>query len=144
MAFQKVEVPVGSYIGWGTKPKQYVEGEVTDYDIAGGSDFAGNPCPLLEVVLTRPAASFTKDGDRTNYAPGETVLLTCGQVSLKKAVKKAELEKGNLVNITLVSLDRTANGTVKVFQVQVDRDHTPTQSAAKGDSADDDSEEPPF
>jgi len=51
MSWETVEVPRGSYIGWGTKPGQQVTGRITDYDPTGATDFAGEPVPHLEVEL---------------------------------------------------------------------------------------------
>lgn len=149
MAYKKVEVPVGSFVGWGKKRGQYVEGKVLDYDPQGGTDFAKKPCPLLEVELTKRAASFDQDNNRTDYDPGETVMLTCGQANLKKSIKAAArdgLKPGNLIRIELVSFEKVPNGTVKVFEIQVDRDHEDKTASSKSDDDDDqgDDDEPPF
>lgn len=91
--WQKIEVPRGSYVGWGNKRGQHVTGTVTDYDVTGGSDFNGNACPQLDVELTERAASFDKEGNRTNFEVGELVSVTCGLTVLKKMVKSAEPKK---------------------------------------------------
>lgn len=144
MAWETVDVPRGAYIGWGNKSGQHVTGEVLDYDVTGGTDFNDDPCPQVEILLTERAASFNKEGDRTNYEPGEQVVLSCGQVSLKRAVKKADLKPGNLVKITLDSLAKTARGTVKEFSIQVDRSHTPSgKPEAKADSSSGESSDEP-
>lgn len=150
MAFQKVEEPAaGTYVGWGDKKGQYVEGKVLDYDEQGGTDYAKKPCPLLEIELTRRAASFNKAGDRTNYEPGETIMLTCGLTNLKKYIKKVDREvgikRGNGIRIELTGFERVPDGTVKLFEVQMDKSTEATSSdseARDGEPADDD--EPPF
>ena len=50
----------------------------------GGTNFAGDVCPQLSVELTEPAASFTKDGARTDFAAAELVVLNCGQGSRRR------------------------------------------------------------
>lgn len=149
MAWETIEVPRGAYIGWGTRSGQHVTGEVLDYDPTGGTDYNDDPCPQLEIELTERAASYNKAGDRTNYEPGELVVLTCGQVSLKRAVKKADLKAGDLVKITLENLVRVANGEVKEFGIQVDRSGGGSSKVKSGKAADDggsaaDDDEPPF
>lgn len=151
MAFQKVDEPAaGTYVGWGNKKGQYVEGIVVDYDESGGRDYAKKPCPLLEIELTRKAASFNKDGDRTNYDPGETVMMTCGLANLKKYIKKVDREvgikRGNGIRIELTGFERVPDGTVKLFEVQMDKSTEATTSSdnGHGSSAADDDDEPPF
>lgn len=139
--WETVEVPRGAYIGWGTKKGQHVTGKVLDYSPDGGSDFNGNPCPTLSVELTEDAASFNKDGDRSDHKAGEIVQLNAGQVSLKRALRAADPNTGDLVKITLENLAKTDRGTVKEFGIKIAR------SAAKPKPdlkvvADDD--EPPF
>jgi len=120
--WEPIDVPRGAYIGWGTKPGQHVTGKVTNYEASGGTDFAGSPCPALEVELTDPAASFNKDGERTDHDPGATVKITAGQVSLRRAVQKANPRPGDLIKITLDGMAKTASGgTVKEFGIQIDR-----------------------
>jgi len=123
--FEDVVVPHGSFIGWGDYPGQFVTGKVLDYDPRGGTDFNNEVCPQLTVELVEPAASFNKQGDRTDYQAGELVLLTCGLVSLKRAIKAADPTPGDVVKILLDSLERTPNGTVKVFKLQIARGAAP-------------------
>ena len=139
MAFEEVEAPVGTFISWGNKKGQKVIGKILDYDETGGNDFGNNPCPLLEIELTEKAASITKDGERTDYPPGEIVMLSCGQASLKRKVKRADLKRGNLVHIELADLLKVSNGTLKEFNVSVDR-----STSAASDSSDADDDDPPF
>lgn len=150
MAYQKVEPPpAGTFIGWGNRAKQFVEGVLIDYDETGGRDYSKKPCPLLEIELTRKAASFNKELERTDYDPGEVVMLTCGLANLKKYVKKVAregLEPGNLIRIELVSFEKVPDGTVKIFEVQVDRSVKAKKPSgrASDDDGDGGDDEPPF
>jgi hypothetical protein len=138
----EVEVPRGPFYGWGTHPGQQIVGKVVNYDETGGTDFAKEVCPSLEVVLLEPSDSYNKAGDRTAHEAGETIQLNCGQVSLKRAVTRAELEHGDLVKITLANIAEIKGGrTVKEFSISIIR-------AADANGAefsdDEDDEEPNF
>lgn len=149
MAFQKVEVPAGAYMGWSSsKPGQIVEGKLVEYDERGGSDFAKNPCPLVVLTLTRKAVSVNKENERTDYAPGDELSVTCGLANLKKSIKKADrdfgLARGMGIRIELERFEKVPDGKVKVFDVQVDPSTAIGDGhAASGGGADDD-DEPPF
>lgn len=119
--WEDVEVPRGAFISWGNQPGQHVTGKVLSYLPTGGTNFKGEPCPQLAVELIEPAASISKEGERTDYPAGELVVLNCGQVSLQRAVQVATLNNGDLVKITLSNLAKTQNGTVKEFEIKVAR-----------------------
>ena len=119
--WEEVEVPRGAYISWGDKVGQHVTGRVLDFDEQGGTDFNGNPCPQVSIELTAAAASINKQGQRTDYPAGELVVLNCGQVGLKRAVRAASLGSGDLVKIELVNLVKVDKGTVKEFSIKVAR-----------------------
>ena len=119
--WETVDVPRGAFISWGEQTGQHVTGKILDYDPAGGTDFNNNPCPQLSVELIEPAASINKQGVRTDYPAGELVVLNAGQVSLKRAVKAADPNPGDLIKITLSNLVRTTNGTVKEFDIKIAR-----------------------
>lgn len=148
MAFQKVEVPAGNFMGWSnSKPGQIVEGKILDYSESDGRDYAKAPCPLLTVELTRKATSVNKEGERTVYEPGDELSITCGQSNLKKSIKKADrdfgLKRGYMVHVELDHFEKVPDGTVKVFEVQVDTSTaTDDDRHDSGSSAEDD--EPPF
>jgi hypothetical protein len=137
----EVEVPRGAYLGWGSNPGQQVVGKVMHYDETGGTDFNKEVCPSIELSLLEPADSFNKAGERTTFEAGETVQLNCGQVSLRRAVSRAELLAGDLVKIALVNLATIKGGrTVKEFSISVIR-----ADAANGvDFVDNDDDEPDF
>jgi hypothetical protein len=123
--WEEVDVPRGAYIGWGNQPGQCVVGKVVNYDPTGGTDYNDDECPSLELELTQAADSFNKEGQRTTYEAGETLQLNCGQVSLKRAVRRAALKSGlksgDLVRITLVNLAKSGRGKspVKEFAIAV-------------------------
>ncbi|MDN6798156.1 MAG: hypothetical protein L0L50_02435, partial [Propionibacterium sp.] len=123
--FEDVVVPHGSFIGWGEYPGQHVTGKVLDYAPRGGTDFNNEVCPQLTIELVEPAASFNKQGERTDYPAGDLVLVTCGLVSLKRAIKAADPSPGDVVKILLETLERVPNGTVKVFKLQIARGAAP-------------------
>lgn len=142
--WETVEVPRGAYLGWGAKKGQHVTGKVLDYSPDGGTNFAGEPCPSATIELTEDAASFNKDGERTDYPAGEIIQLNAGQVSLKRALRAADPAPGDLVKITLVNLAKTEKGTVKEFDIKIARGAggAAKPKAAQADPVDDD--EPPF
>jgi hypothetical protein len=161
MAFQEVEVAYGNYIGWGQKAGQHVTGWVSDFSETDGTDFDGNQCPVVEVVLQLKAASFNKEGERTNYEPGDTVHITAGSKNLAKAVRKAALDfgplRGKLIRIELTGLVAVDKGKAKQYKVSVDPTNVKKFGSGGGsggegkadtggfDSDDDaDDDEPPF
>jgi hypothetical protein len=140
--WEEIEVPRGAYIGWGNKAGQHVTGKVLEYSLDAGSDFNGNSCPTLAVELTEKAASFNKDGDRTDHEAGELIQLNAGQVSLKRALRAADPSPGDLVKIELQSLIKTDKGTVKEFGIKIARGAGSTVKPVA--PADDDFDSPPF
>lgn len=136
--WKTIEAPAGSYIGWGNRKGQYVEGEVTDYSPDGGTDFTGARCPQLGIRLTEKAASFNKTGERTDFSPGAAVQITCGQVKLKAVILKTDPKPGDLIRVELADVIKTANGnTLKDFIVKIAES---SPAANNGDDGD----EPPF
>lgn len=119
--FETVDVPRGAFISWGPYVGQSVVGRVLDFDPSGGTDFNDKPCPQLQVELIEPCKSISKDLEVTDFAKGELVMLNCGQTSLKRAVKVAALESGDIVKIELVNLVKVDKGTVKEFGIKVAR-----------------------
>jgi hypothetical protein len=142
--WETVEVPRGAYIGWGTKKGQHVTGKVLDYQPEGGTDFNGNACPSAAIELTEKAASFTKDGDRSEHQAGELVQLNAGQVSLKRALRAADPKPGDLVKITLINLAKTDRGTVKEFDIKIARGAGGSAASAPAAATEVDDDEPPF
>lgn len=142
--WETITAPAGSFIGWGTKAGQHVTGRVVDYAIDGGTDYDGNKCPLLAIELTEPAASFNKDGERTDIEPGEIVQITAGQVKLKAQIRKADPSPGDLMKIELMAVERTASGrTLKDFDLKIARG-AGGSSKPSAAAVDDDSDAPPF
>ena len=127
--WEDVVVPQGTFIGWG-EVGQRITGYVVDYDETGGSDFNGEPCPLVVVELTEDATNFRDKGTtRETIKAGEFVTVTCGQAGLKRAVRAAALENGNLVRITHDGTYKASKGEGKSFKVQVNRAPRPSVSA---------------
>ena len=140
--WEEIDVPRGAYIGWGNKPGQHVTGKILEYSIDGAADFYNKPCPALTIELTEPAASYNKEGDRTDHAPNELVQLSAGQVSLKRALRAADPNPGDLVKITLENIIKGAgknNGDVKEFGIKIARG-----AASKPAAAETDDDLPPF
>jgi hypothetical protein len=142
--WETVEVPRGAYIGWGSKKGQHVTGKVMDYSPEGGTDFNQNPCPSATIELTEDAASFNKDGDRTDIPAGELVQLNAGQVSLKRALRAADPSPGDLIKITLVNLAKTDKGSVKEFDIKIARGAGGKVTTKAAPAAEVDDDEPPF
>lgn len=145
--WEEIDVPRGAYIGWGATPGQHVTGIVRDYSVDGGTDFNEKPCPQLEVELTEPAASFNKAGERTDIEAGETVQLSCGQVSLKRAVRAANPAAGDEIKVKLTQLVKVPKGQVKEFGIQIKRGAAPVSvpaAAAADDPWGAGGDQPPF
>lgn len=119
--FEPVTVAAGAYIGWHDQPGQVVTGKVIDYQQAGGQDFNGGACPLLVLELVEPASSFSKDGTRTDFNAGDMVTITAGQANLRRNVLAAQPSAGDVIRITRTANAKTANGTAKLFEIQIAR-----------------------
>ena len=120
--WENIEAPSGSFIGWGSTAGQHVTGRVVEYAIDGGTDFNGGRCPLLSIELTEPAASFNKEGQRTDHETGAIVNITAGQVKLKSVIRTADPVPGDLVKVELTGVSRTASGnTLKEFGLKIAR-----------------------
>lgn len=133
--WEDVVVPQGTFIGWG-EVGQCITGYVVGYDEQGGTDFNKNPCPQLVIELTQECTNYrdllAKVPTKETIEAGEFVTLECGLASLKKAVRAAVLEVGNLVRITHDGTYKADKGTGKSFKVQVNR--APRPSAPSADS----------
>ncbi len=119
--FEHVDVPAGSYVGWGPNPGQVVTGKVLSFDAAGGTDFNGGACPQVSMELLEPAVSINKQGDQTQFPAGDLVVISGGQANLKRALNAANLSTGDVVKITYSSTTRPATGPGKLFDVAVAR-----------------------
>lgn len=120
--WEEIDVPRGAYIGWGNNAGQNVTGKVLEYAPTGGSDFNSNPCPQLAIELIEDAESYNKAGQCFKHAAGDIIQLTCGQVSLKRAVMAADPNPGDLVKISLEGIVNLQGGnTVKEFGIKIAR-----------------------
>ena len=141
--WETIEAPSGSFIGWGTKKGQHVTGRVVEYAIDGGTDFNGGKCPLLSIELTEKAASFNKEGERTDHEAGSLVNITAGQVKLKSVITRADPSPDDLIKVELTGVTKTANGnTLKEFDIKINR--SGGKVAPKAAAAEVDDDEPPF
>lgn len=131
--FETIETPAGAFIGWHDTPGQVVTGKVVDYDQQGGQDFAGHVCPQVTLELVEPASSFNKAGDRSDFAAGEFVTITAGQANLKKGIIAARPEVGDILRVTHSTNANTANGTAKIFEIQIARIGGQQQEQAQPD-----------
>lgn len=124
-----VVVPQGSYIGWG-EVGQRVTGYVISYSDTDGSDFNGESCPQVVLQLTEGCTNFrdlrSKTPTKETIAAGEFVTVECGLTSLKKNVRSAALDVGNLVRITYDGTFMADKFEGKSFKVQVSRSARPS------------------
>jgi hypothetical protein len=118
--WEDIEVPQGTYIGWG-EIGQTITLEVVSYGDTAGTDFNGNPCPQLVGTLIMDAINYRK-GIRETLAKGGFVTVQCGQANLAKGIRAAAVEPGNLVRIKFEDTYETTKGTEgKAFKVSVNR-----------------------
>lgn len=143
--WETIEAPSGSFIGWGAKKGQHVTGRVVEYAMDGGTDFNGGKCPLLSIELTDKAASFNKEGERTDHEPGSLVNITAGQVKLKSVITRADPTPGDLIKVELTGVTKTANGnTLKEFDIKIARGAGGKVAPKPAAAAEVDDDEPPF
>lgn len=143
--WETIEAPSGSFIGWGTRKGQHITGRVVEYAIDGGTDFNGSKCPLLSIELTDKAASFNKEGERTDHEPGSLVNITAGQVKLKSVITRADPSPGDLLKVELTGVTKTANGnTLKEFDIKIARGAGGKVAPKAAAVAEVDDDEPPF
>lgn len=129
--WEEVEVPQGTFIGWGTQPGQTVTLKVHDFSNDGGTDFNDKPCPRIIGELTEPADSYKEKGTvKVNLPAGELVTLNCGQANLARNVRAAQPEPGDMIRITFASLEKGTRGDIKIFKTQIAR---ATHAPADGD-----------
>ena len=76
-----------------------VSGTITK--VYPGTDFNGNPCPVLDLV--------TEDGERT---------LSCGQANLKAQVVAIKPKVGETIKVTFDHEEKAALGMRKVFVIE--------------------------
>ena len=115
-----------------------------DYQPEGGTDFNQNPCPSATIELTETAASFNKDGERSEHEAGSLVQLNAGQVSLKRALRAADPSPGDLIKITLINLAKTDKGSVKEYDIKIARGAGGKVATKAAPAAEVDDDEPPF
>lgn len=132
MEFVKVEIPQGTFIGWGKKG-QIVTVKVASFDPTGGTDFGGKPCPLLVGELVEACDNYKDKGttlERLNA--GELVSVTAGQANLKRGLLAADPTPGDVVRMSFTDTYKTANGEGKVIEVAIARGATPDADSLVG------------
>lgn len=142
--WEDVDVPQGAYMSWASRPGQRVVGLVIDYEPHEGRDFADQPCPLITLRLRDATYAVNKDGDRRDFAADEMIMVNCALVNLKKAVKFANLERGNLVDIHFYDVTKVDKGDAKQFKVRVMRKPSQDHQRATVTSGAPQTDDPPF
>jgi hypothetical protein len=132
-ATDEVAVPQGTFVGWG-EVGQIIVGEVVLYSDDGGSDFNGEPCPLVVLTLTAPAATFRDKGaTREALSIGELVSITAGQANLRRKLIAAGPTPADVVRIEYTGNFKTKNGEGKDFKVQIARRSAPEPAVSLSD-----------
>lgn len=139
--WEEIEVPKGSFMSWADRPGQSITGRVVEYAPTGGTDFNDDPCPQVVLEITRDAYSVNKQGERYDYATGDLVTVNAGLSNLKKAVRRADPEPGDLLDIAFTDTEKADKGTVKIFRVRIARGAGKAPAARAAAPA---QSEPPF
>lgn len=120
--YKTVEVPRGTFIGWGLKPGQVVSVKVVSFDPTGGSDANDKPCPQLVGTLLEAADSYRDQGTTLQRIDaGEMVTVTAGIANLKAGLLAADPKPGDYVRMEFVDTYKTTKGTGKEIKVQIAR-----------------------
>lgn len=120
--WEDVQVPRGTFVGWGLKPGQKMTAKVLTYGEAEGRDFNGEPCPQIVAELVEPFTNYRDKGTTVEeLAAGELVSITCGQANLRRTVRAASLEPGNLFQLAFTDTFKAEKGDGKVFEMKVNR-----------------------
>jgi hypothetical protein len=118
--WEDIEVPQGTFIGWG-EIGQTITLEVVSYGDTAGTDFNGNTCPQLVGTLIMDAINYRK-GEREKIAKGAFVTIQGSQASLRSAMRSADLRPGYLARIKFEGTYKTTKGTDgKAFKISVNR-----------------------
>lgn len=120
--WEEVEVPRGAYMSWGNTAGQSITGKALSYDETGGTDANDKVCPQLQLELVENTYAENKLGEKSPLTAGELVVLNCGLVSLKRAVRAAAIDPGDIVKIELTNITPLpGNKTVKEFGIKIAR-----------------------
>jgi hypothetical protein len=130
--FQKIEIPQGTFIGWGRKGQQ-VTVKVASFDPTGGKDFNGATCPQMIGTLTDDCTNYKDKGaTEETLKAGEMVTVTAGVANLKRGLLAADPTPGDIVRMTFSDTYKTANGDGKVIDVEIARGSTPAIGSLAG------------
>jgi hypothetical protein len=120
--YETVNIPRGTFIGWGSRPGQKMTAKVLSYGDEEGRDFNGNICPQVVAELIDPFTNYRDKGTVTEeLAVGELVSMTCGLANLKRTVRAAALEPGNKFVLEFTGLEPSGTNIVKIFEMKVSR-----------------------
>jgi hypothetical protein len=118
---ETVEVPQGTFIKW-NKVGQVVAGKVLRYSPTGGSDFDGEPCPIVELELLAPAVNFDKNDNEVTLPAGERVAITAGQANLKRGLEEATPKATDKLRVEFSGTYSTTKGSKgKEFGIKIIR-----------------------
>jgi hypothetical protein len=121
MPREKIEIPSDFY-GFGDEPGQCLAGEVLEHDDEGGETQDGKVVPQTRFRLLEDTVTYSEKGTVvTQLKAGEEITYTASQAQAQRKVKKAHLKPGDKVWITLTGKFKTANGTAKSFEVEIER-----------------------
>lgn len=116
--YQKVEIPRGTFIGWGPKPGQEVEVKVMSFDAQGGKDFNGNVVPQLIGSLVSDCVNYRDKGTtKETIKAGELVTVNGGLDNLKRGLLAVQPPPGSFVKMVFESTTEVDKGTVKNIDI---------------------------
>jgi hypothetical protein len=120
--WEEVKVAQGTFIGWANKPGQKMTARTLAYAEAGGHDYNGEPCPQVTAELVEPFDNYRDKGTtKETLEAGQIVEITCGLANLKRTVRGAALEPGNMFLLEFTDLVPTDKDPVKIFTMKVAR-----------------------
>ena len=106
--YEKVEVPRGTFVGWGLKPGQKMTARVLSYSDTDGRDFNGETCPLVVAELTEPFTNY-RDKGTTQETIDVTLLGRYYERFGDHGVSVARRVTYLVTGVGRPELDRTAN-----------------------------------
>lgn len=120
--FEDVDIPQGTYIGWGPKPGQTATLDVISYQAEGGTDFNDQPCPQVIGTLLAPMASYRDKGTtKDSLEAGTLVTMTCGLANLKRNMHAANPQTGDVLRVSYNDTIEGGKGTIKLFKCEIAR-----------------------
>lgn len=122
--FTKVELPKGRFIGWGRKGQQLTV-KVLSFELEGGRDFHGKPCPRLTGTLVEDCDNYrdlrSVEVTHERLKAEEIVNIEGSTANLKRGLMAADPKPGDIVRLTFSDTYQTDNGPGKVIDVEIAR-----------------------